>query len=392
MNIMFLAIFPIIPSVGGVQRVTDSLSKELQSRGHTVIYMTYSRKHMMRYGPFSAPQYYVEIQNRKSDEIKREVEQIIQKHSIQIVINQNFNNYIFLNFLPKYLKIISVCHIQPYLNDSISHNKKANAITTVNFKSRIIKLMYNICPALLSKIQNREEDKIIRQTFEASNKVCFISELFFPRVLKHLPDLPKEKFAAINNPNSFPLSHSDWAQKENLVLWVGRIENNSKNTIDFIYMWEQFSLIHRDWKAVIIGEGSDLQFDIDYVNSHNIENISFTGRINNVIDYYKRAKYAIITSWSESWCLVITEAMVNSCIPIVYDTFETVHEIIDNGVNGFICEPTTQALNHQLEQCVNMSDKQSSDISIASEKKSQQFSVEKITDQWIDLLMEIIND
>ena len=36
MNILFLAYFPMEPSVGGIQRVTDILVKELLRRGNDV--------------------------------------------------------------------------------------------------------------------------------------------------------------------------------------------------------------------------------------------------------------------------------------------------------------------------------------------------------------------
>ena len=40
MNILFLFYKPIIPSEGGVQRVTNSLTEELLKRGHNVVFLS----------------------------------------------------------------------------------------------------------------------------------------------------------------------------------------------------------------------------------------------------------------------------------------------------------------------------------------------------------------
>lgn len=60
MNILFLFEAPIKPTVGGVQRVTEVLTKEFQRRGYNVYFLAYSYEYMMDYQKFVAPQFYID--------------------------------------------------------------------------------------------------------------------------------------------------------------------------------------------------------------------------------------------------------------------------------------------------------------------------------------------
>ena len=46
-----------------------------------------------------------------------------------------------------------------------------------------------------------------------------------------------------------------------------------------------------------------------------------------------------MTSNHEGWGLVLTEAMQFGCIPVAFDSFESIHEIIRDGENGLLVKP-----------------------------------------------------
>ena len=55
MNILFISPIPIIPYFGGIERVTDILSRELQRRGHCVVFLCYRDKNVLSHNKFAAP-------------------------------------------------------------------------------------------------------------------------------------------------------------------------------------------------------------------------------------------------------------------------------------------------------------------------------------------------
>lgn len=380
MNIMFVAIFPIVPYYGGIQRVTDILCQEMQKRGHNVIFVAYDRKERMSYESFSAPQYYVETKNRSETEIRQELLKIVEQNKTEYVICQGLGNSKFISLLPKKLKIVTVCHTQPYPRESLTRSRILWT-TPKTFKDFFVKYFFYCFPSVAINYSASVENKLQQIAFDISDKVCYISERFFYRVKKHLPNIEEEKLVAINNPAIKPTIKFKEEEKENIVIWVGRIRNSSKNTIDFIKAWRDVFQHHPDWKAIIIGAGPSMKDNEKYIRKHNISNITFVGKRDDIFKFYKKAKISVVTSWSESWSMVVIESMAYGCLPIVYDTYESIHDIIKNRGNGIICEPNPKALATEINKYIE--DKESREnMTLEAYKSLDRFSVEKTVDLW----------
>lgn len=385
MNILFIAYFPMEPSVGGIQRVTDILTHELIRRGHNVNYLS------LQLGPTSsdlttsAPQYYINVE--KVSDWKSRIEDLLEKLEVEYIINQSPNmltNHTLRSISTK-AKIISVFHTQPFLNDNVTRRIILQT-KTYNVKQFVFKCLSFVLPPLRSYVFGHYEKQNIMEATSISNRVCFISERFYPRIFKHLPDFPKEKLSAINNPNTFTVC-SDTPHKENLIVWVGRIDNTNKNTIDFVKIWELLYKSNPTWKAIVAGNGDDLESIKDYARRHKITNINFIGRCDDVKALYERAKFVVVTSFSESWCMVLTEGLAHGCVACAYDTYETVHDIID-GNNGIITKPNSKSMAERLNIIMN-NDHEYKRLTDNTKKSIKKYSVETIIDEWIDLLSSI---
>lgn len=386
MNILFLAYFPMEPSIGGIQRVTDILTRELIRREHKVNFLS------LQLGPTSpelmtsAPQYYINVE--KEVNWKDQIEELLEKLQIEYIINQSPNALTnrVLRCISTKAKIVSVFHTQPFLNDNVTR-KIILQTKTYNFKLELFKWLSFIVPSFRSKVLGHYEKKNIIEATTLSNKVCFISERFYPRVLKHIPDIPKEKLSAINNPNTFSVSNK-MSYKENIIVWVGRIDNTNKNTIGFVKIWELLYKSNPTWKAIVAGDGEDLDSIKEYTKKHQIKNIEFIGRCDDVKSLYERAKFVVVTSFSESWCMVLTEGLAYGCIACAYDTYETVHDIID-GNNGFVVSSLSpKMMANKLHELMN-NDIEYQKMSNETYKSVERFSVERIVNQWENLLKSL---
>ena len=386
MNIMFLFYKPIIPNAGGVERVTDTLTKELQKRGHNIIFVSNTDKKDIVSHDFTAPQYHLELEDRTEEEIGKDLRAIIDQHKTTHAICQTLDKaYLFKHF-PADIKKIAVCHVQPFSFMGISRKRIWNT-NAQNIRQLLFKIVSLICPKVHEEFFYKFEKRAIEEANEFADKICFISERFFPRIKKHLPTLPQDKFVAINNPNIYDVtSIESSANKENIILWVGRVENGQKNAIDFVRMWQLLSKRAKGWRAIMIGDGSDLAYIKDYAKKHKIERIEFTGRRNDTEKFYKKAKYIAVTSYGESWCLVLTEAMSYGCVPVAYDTYETLHDIVDDRLNGYIIP----AVSHKgMAKCLYDSiqnEKNLVRLSTAAQEKVKRFSIEETADSWERLL------
>lgn len=83
------------------------------------------------------------------------------------------------------------------------------------------------------------------------------------------------------------------------------------------------------------------QETVDFINEHQLSyNVVFTGRIprDEIVKYYDKSECFILISSGEVFGLVYLEAMSRGCITIAGKR-EGMEGIIQNGVNGFLCEP-----------------------------------------------------
>lgn len=391
MNICFFAYFGMVPYGGGVQRVTTILSKELSSRGHSVIYLLYDAEHKQQLNDpdIEFPQYFIDSTQKDKKKLGADFHRFISDHKLDLIINQTpeKESCSLLSLVSRDVKIISVCHTVPFSAHGFTRHDIWLHIPSRNLKLAFYKFIALIYPGFYSHRAINKERQLFYSALQCSDKLVFISDRFFNRILYYMPDFPKQKLAAINNPNTFECSFCDFSSKGKTVLWVGRIDDN-KNCLDFIKAWELFSACHPEWNAIVIGEGPKQHQYQQWAANHHLQRIEFVGRQKEVFKYYSKAKLFVSTSLQESWGMVITEAMACGCVPIAYNTYETLTDIIDDGENGFICNPTPKALSQQLGTLAS-DDNAIMKMSSSGIKKVARFSASAICDQWIALFQSI---
>lgn len=143
----------------------------------------------------------------------------------------------------------------------------------------------------------------------------------------------QHKLTHINNPIDYkPLDAAKLGQKENIVLTVCRLEDVKRVNL-MLDMWKEMS--PDNWKFVIVGDGSQRTRLEDKVRMENIMNVEFTG-FTNPEPYYERARIFWMTSSFEGWGLTLVESMQKGCVPIVYDTFSALKDIVPSDEVGFV--------------------------------------------------------
>lgn len=136
--------------------------------------------------------------------------------------------------------------------------------------------------------------------------------------------------------------HTHYADKENLIITVGRIGSFEKNNEVLLEGFKEFSKLNNKWKLELIGpiEESFKTYIVNFMKENVDLNskISFTGSISDRKDLeyrYKKAKIFVLTSISEGFPLVFLEAIKSGCI-IVSTDLNTAYDVTDNGRLGGI--------------------------------------------------------
>lgn len=376
--------------MGGVERVTDVLAKQLRSMGQSVHFLCFTdRGSPIDQGRCAAPQHLIDITKHTEEEAVRLYVQLLKDYAIDTVIFQMCpQNFLFLSHTPEEVKRISAFHGQPFPNLGIERKvlKSAHPLGLVH---KLSNLFYQAFPIVLRKKSMKQQVAYLTKYATHSDLLCLLSERFIPRVLKYCPGIESQKVCAINNPNTFQAEQTDDGEKENLVVLVARIENSQKNVLQFIDVWKQVETSVSTWKAIVVGDGPDFEYTWQYATAKGLKNLSFVGNQSDVSSFYRKAKILCLTSFGEGWGMVLTEAMAYGTVPVAFDSYESLHDIITDGESGKIVKAfDTQSMANSLIQIMNNEGCRRR-MAENSRKKIEQFQADAIAEQWINTIMSI---
>ena len=157
---------------------------------------------------------------------------------------------------------------------------------------------------------------------------------------------------------NIPTNVADLSSKENII-FSNRLHKPLYNIDKIILAFDKLINQHPDYKLVIAGSGSDnsllkaLAKNLDL----NENQIIFTGILDHeeLIKWYKKAKYFVSIPTSDSTSMSLQEALAYGCYPIVSNLPANLECIINN-INGIInqnpnnlCSDLVQAINLPIE-------------------------------------------
>ena len=377
------------PGFGGIEKVTTILANYFVSNfGYEVIIVSLYKEYEELLLPELSTNVMVEHCNILN--IEEELDFIIKKHGINTIIFQDSYDkmekpLITLTKKNK-IKLITVEHNTPNslfinsLNDF--HNAKV-----IGFYSSIRK-MY-----LLYKVANMWITSSIRHTVLVKNSTKYILlSSHYKRTLSLMTWQQKpQSVSVINNPVTIKLPLSvEKLPKEKIILFASRLVSE-KGVDKILDIWAEFSINNLDWKLQIVGDGPLMDFIISYIKEHNLKNVFIEGFQINMIPYYEKASILCMTSIFEGWPLVILEAMSYGCIPVLYKSYLSVAEIIDDNINGHLIPAFDKdVFVSSLNKLVN--DKEMlEDESKNALIKSRKFGVDKIANDWKFIIEDNIN-
>ena len=222
-----------------------------------------------------------------------------------------------------------------------------------------------------------------------SNAVVFLSSRYLP-IVNQMINHHNNRVIAINNPNSFETKDIiTFSKKENVVLWSGRLGYDMKRTDKMLSIWKRVSLNHKDWKLIVCGSGNSEYFKKICIKYH-IENVEFPGFV-NMEEYYAKASILCNTSVTEGWGLVLVEAIQYGCIPLAFDSYASVHDIIESGKNGYII-PAFKENEYVKKLDLLMSDENLRQKMASNGRESiKRFTPKGIAQQWVVLFKKIMS-
>lgn len=217
-------------------------------------------------------------------------------------------------------------------------------------------------------------------------RYVLLSDRFFGefRAVTRISDA--RKLRAI--PNAVLTADCAVAKKRNEVLFVGAV-NRRKGCDRLIEIWRQISTKFTDWELTIVGGGPLKDVLENEVNEEGIKRVNFEGWQADSDSYFARAKIFCFPSRREGWGLVLLEAQRKGCVPVAFDSYASVRDIIQDGQNGFLVPPFDEPAMIRAIETLMGNQSRLENFSLAGRRQANNYSPDNIISRWQGVLAEL---
>ncbi|EAL3910313.1 glycosyltransferase family 4 protein [Campylobacter upsaliensis] len=198
-----------------------------------------------------------------------------------------------------------------------------------------------------------------------------------------------KKVVILNNPCHFSFNVKTHFQKENLVLFVGRLDRN-KNASMFI---KAVATLRADlltqYRFCIVGDG-ELRENLENEARNLRARVEFLGKVEDMAGLYERAKVLCLCSFVEGLPTVLIEALYFDVCRISSAYYNGARDLIESEKDGLIVPLNDEkALALALERVLSDEELRKNLVENAR-KRQKDYELSHIKKQWLDLIRELV--
>ena len=393
-NILIINDRPFYPRIGGIERVTDVLAKNLINLyGFNVCYLAEEKPNVDTKGYVLPARLFSLPENASFDQKSFYIKQIIEEYKIDVVINQRGESKYFSQLVQGLeTRVINVIHSQPtaYVRDALQSILLSPNSVSAYVKFFLKKIFYPVIYLRWRSIFISQLKEHYEFIINNSDAVVFLSDKYVNEVLCLLGrnNSRNTNILGIPNPNTFD-SVIETQEKRNVILYVGRLSSRDKNPLRLLKVWRRLCKRYQEWEIKFVGDGDALAYMKEYTICNNLPRVTFCGNQENVLDYYLEASFICLTSNVECWGMALTEGMQCGCIPITFNSYAAASDIIDDGINGCLIRPfNLREYASRLSALMDNEFKRKK-MAEAARKKVAEFDASKVAHKWKELIVRI---
>jgi len=375
-------------NIGGLEVVTAVLANKFQQEGHNVCVFAFETRTGKVIERFSDKiKLFIGHNYKISNENSAALHKILVEQNIHIIINQwslPLIPIIIINRARKGLniKLISVYHNDPLMNGRVQEIDM-DLDKTQNLIKRTILQLKRFCYRTITGYSMRY---IYNHSdlFEVLSN-SYVSHFKFFTKLNNVDKLVVQTNPITINNKGYSYDHSSKLKE---VIFVGRLDYTSKRVFRALELWALIEDIFPDWCFKIIGDGPERDSLNSMIEDLELKRVSIEG-FQDPVPYYCQASILILVSEFEGFPLVLAECMSFGVVPIVYGSFSSVYDIIEDGKDGLIIPKTSKGFNAAVMAerltCLIRDESLRNKMALSAKRKSQNFSIDKIYMEWINV-------
>ena len=393
-NVCFFTSCKVRPTLGGTERITYTVAQELKDTYGCRCFNLYE---LTPVGQYSSDVFTDSVQlDMQSVEKHQAVVDQLKKWNIDILIHQAIyvnekqseslaatmhslgGKYVFcLHFSPLfYLFYLTFREVYDIWRQ---YRTLKNAVWT---------LLY----PFMKYRHTRRQRKALQRICTVSDRVVFLSKHSASEFVSMYGIKDTSNLCAINNSLSFDtfFDPDKLREKEHTVLIVARMDETFKRISIALQIWKEIEqdASLSDWRLVIVGDGQDLPQYKTYVEQNGLTRVSFEGS-QPPEEYYRKASVFMLTSRNEGWGLTLTEAQQFGCVPIAFDTYATLSDIITDGENGRIIPEGERGSYRDALAFLMHDEPLRHRLAVNAISSSHRFEKKTIIAQWWELIFSL---
>lgn len=188
--------------------------------------------------------------------------------------------------------------------------------------------------------------------------------------------------------DSIPPKVSSLSEKR--LISVGRL-SSEKGYIDLLKTFNLINGVYSDWHLDIIGDGNERRKMEEFISSHNLEkSVTLHGFQNK--EYIDKMLHSssiyLMTSHTESFGIVLIEAMSHGVPCIAMDSAEGAREIIKSGYNGYLIRNrNNDAMAKKIEDLIE-NKKERIKLGKNARESVTKYTSDVVKNEWLTLIEE----
>lgn len=395
MNILFIGRLPAIPFLGGVERVTDLLTKLFIQEGYHVVHLVLEPFECQKEYVYQCKQY--NFSKGLGYSIGDYYRRILEDEKIDIVINQlpidGISDFIYDYSKEKKIITIGIIHSTIFFGfESYRYHYFSKVNSVKSFFLNLIKV--TTYPWLFFLLKSYKIWKLkcrYQKLYEKIDSLVFLSESYVEQFREIFGSM-FSKVTAIPNVNSYMADNNSLLCKKKQILYIGRIDRDQKRVDRIIKIWKKISTKFPDWNLVLAGDGDQKDQLVKFVENKHIPRVSFVGQVNNPVEFYKESSILLMTSNFEGFPMVLNESMKFGCVPIAYNSFSALKDIVGSVDESLIIEPFKESAYIKEMTLLMSNNEYLKKLSLSSIENSKQYDAKSVMKLWMDLFKSLIDN
>lgn len=175
---------------------------------------------------------------------------------------------------------------------------------------------------------------------------------------------------------------------EKRMISVGRL-SKEKGYVDLIEIFNKFHDKNHDWHLDIVGNGSERNKIVDKIYEYHLtDSVTVHGYLKKpeLHELLSKSSIYLMTSYTESFGIVLIEAMSYGIPCISFTSAEGANDLINNGINGFLIENRDfDEMVNKMEELANNKNERT-ELGKKAREVSLNYSSDSIKKEWLNLL------